>query len=330
MSRKPLNKSQIRKILLISLTNIGDVILTFPVFDILKRDFPQARLSVIIGPKAESLLSGNSYLDKIYIYDKHQHPAKTIRWMVELWRERFDLVVDLRNTAIPFLIGPRHRTPVHKNRKTYIGMRDKHLDCLKTVYPYQTESKDKFALMICGEDQSFVRSLISKEIQEQGFVMIAPGAADPRKRWTPQGFARVADYLAENYKKGIVLVGDQSDGFVCEEITRRMKFKPVNLAERMTLIQLAALMQIASLVISNDSAPMHLASYLDVPVLALFGPTDAIKYGPWGREGVAVLPDQGADICSIEYLKLIEIIRYKEGKFTFTFASWAQHGRKIL
>ncbi len=105
MLKKLSNKSEIKKILVVSLTNIGDVILTFPVIDILKKDFPSAKLSIVIGPKAESLFFKNPYLDKIHIFDKHQPPLKSLSWIGELRRERFDLVVDLRNTAIPFLIS---------------------------------------------------------------------------------------------------------------------------------------------------------------------------------------------------------------------------------
>ena len=105
-----LNKSEINKILVISLTNIGDVILTFPVIDILKEDFPSAKLSIVIGPKAESLFCDNPHLEKVHIFNKHQLPFKTLRWVLGMRKEHFDLVVDLRNTAIPFMISPRYRT----------------------------------------------------------------------------------------------------------------------------------------------------------------------------------------------------------------------------
>ena len=67
-----IDKSKIKKILVISLTNIGDVVLTFPVIDILKENLPDAKISVLIGPKAESLLKGNPVLDKVYVFNKHQ------------------------------------------------------------------------------------------------------------------------------------------------------------------------------------------------------------------------------------------------------------------
>jgi len=120
MFQKSLKKSKIRKILVISLTNIGDVILTFPVIDILKRDFSSAKLSVVIGPKAESLLKGNPHLENIYIFDKRQPFLKTVAWVNELRKEKYDLVVDLRNTAIPFLIFPEYMTTFIDKRQENI------------------------------------------------------------------------------------------------------------------------------------------------------------------------------------------------------------------
>ena len=69
---KKLDKSSVKKILVISLSNIGDVILTFPVIDILKEELPAAQLSVVVGPKAVSLFDDNPYIKEVIIFDKHQ------------------------------------------------------------------------------------------------------------------------------------------------------------------------------------------------------------------------------------------------------------------
>ena len=107
-----LDKNVIKKILVISLSNIGDVILTFPVIDILKRDFAEARIDLVVGINGESLVAGNPCLGKIYVYRKNQTPWAILQWLRTLAKERYDCVVDLRNTAIPFLISAKIRTPL--------------------------------------------------------------------------------------------------------------------------------------------------------------------------------------------------------------------------
>ncbi len=290
---------KIKKILLISLSNIGDVILTFPVIDILKRDFPDAKLSVVIGPKAESLLKGNARLDQLIIFNKHQSAFKMLSWMLQLRKEHFDLVIDLRHTAIPFLIGAKHKTSLSSPKIENQHMRKKHLARLKSVYNYEEKSTQQYALCISEEDQGYVQNVIKEEIGEgQRFICIAPGAASHSKRWTGQGFAEVADALGKNEKLKIVFVGDHQDSEIARCIAAKMKEDPVNLCGRTSLIQLAELMKKSKGVLTNDSAPMHLASYLNIPTCALFGPTSPQQYGPWSIKSTFIKNKTPCEACA--------------------------------
>ena len=112
--------------------------------------------------------------------------------------------------------------------------------------------------------------------------MIAPGAADSAKRWHPQGFAAVADHLSATYK--VVFVGDAKDVEIIDEIQRRMKTSSLSLAGKINLRQLAFVLKKCSWALTHDSGVMHLASYFNVPVVALWGPTDINKYAPWSAK----------------------------------------------
>lgn len=295
----PFDKSSITKILVISLTNIGDVILTFPVIDILKRDFPNAEFSLVVGPKAASIVEGNHHFKRIHIFDKHQPLLKTLRWVSSLRLERFDLVVDLRNTAIPFFISPRYRTPLIAVHSGRMHMSQKHLQRLRSVYDYGLEADKKYALHIPEEARRGADEILRSKIGHgQRYAVIAPGAADHAKRWIERGFAEVCFHLMKRHYMGIVIVGDENDGSIAQRVYEVLQEDSVvNLCGQTTLPQLAAILGRCSLAIVNDSAPMHLASYLDVPVLALFGPTDAAQYGPWGTKGFYVRKNQSCPAC---------------------------------
>jgi len=292
-------KSKINKILVISLTNIGDVILTFPVIDILKRDFPSANLSVIIGPKAESLLKGNPHLDKVYIFDKHQSPLKSAAWILELKEECFDFVVDLRNTAIPFMIFPRYRTSCRVEKIENQHMREKHLNQLKSIYAYEEQASEQYALFVSDDDKQYMDQLIETKVgRRDAYVVVAPGAADSSKRWPEENFATVCDQLIKDHNARIVFVGSEEDGGVAERIDQLMEADAVNFCGRTSLVQLAELLKRSMCAFVNDSAPMHLASYLDVPVLALFGPTDPSKYGPWSSRSFFLRKNMACPACT--------------------------------
>ena len=295
---RPLERSKIHKILVISLTNIGDVVLTFPVIDILAEEFAQAQISVVIGPKARSLLQGNPHLKKVHIFDKHQPPLRTLAWIRQLRRERFDLVVDLRNTAIPLMITPRYRTSCRMQRVAQGHMRSKHLERLRSVYKTDKETGAPKALFIPDAVKDRIRTLINQEIGDgQKFVVVAAGAADQAKRWPEEQFAAVCRYLTEHNQLKIVFVGDDDDRKVTQRAMQFMATPAVNLCGRTDLVQLAELLKYCALAIVNDSAPMHLASYLNVPVLALFGPSDPVKYGPWGQNSRMIKKDAACPAC---------------------------------
>jgi len=293
-----INKSEVKKILVISLSNIGDVILTFPVMDILKAEFPQAKLSVVIGPKAETLLMANPLLDKVYLYDKRQKIWKILEWIWKLRRENFDLVVDLRNTAIPLLLGARYRTSVFAASAEHGHMKDKHILRLKTLLPGAQPTKMRFALYLSDESKDYIQKVIKSYMNQLSkYIVICPGAADSNKRWGAQGFKKLADCLIEIFDTRIFFAGDESDWNFVNQLMQHMKHAGVNLCGMTTLSQLASLIEGACLVITNDSAPLHLASYLNKPVVALFGPTDPRLFGPWSEKSHSIRRNENCPAC---------------------------------
>ncbi|MGE0267711.1 MAG: glycosyltransferase family 9 protein [Candidatus Omnitrophota bacterium] len=282
-----LDKSRINKILVVSLSNIGDVILTLPVVDVLKRDFPETKISIIIGQKAESLLKGSPVFENVYIYNKHQPRLDTLKWIMRLRKERFDLAVDLRNSAIPFLIASKFRTPLHIGRKEKIHMKLKHLKRLKMVHPFEEEAQDRISLCIPPEDRLYVQGCLQEKIgQDSKYVVMAPGSADQAKRWSTNGFARVADAFRTEHNLKTIFLGDRNDNQVVQAIQKLMITEAVNLCGQSSLIQTAEFVRRSELAVVNDSAVLHMASYLDRPVIALFGYTDPSKYGPWSKTGM--------------------------------------------
>jgi heptosyltransferase-2 len=278
MCARLLKKSGPKRILVVSQTNIGDVVLTCPVIDILRRDFPQARIDVVTGPKAVSLFADNPDLC-IKVFDKQAPLRQKFAWFLDLYQAHYDCVVDLRRTALAFFLAPKYSTPLiavswgaHK--------KDMHLNRLRQVYDFDSPSEKQYAVLTTKEDEQFFEGAVAPFLQGQGFIVIAPGAADSAKRWHAQGFAAVADHLSAANK--IVFVGDAKDARIVNDIQGRMKTLSISLAGKINLRQLAFVLKKCSWVMTHDSGVMHLACYFNVPVVALWGPTDINKYAPWG------------------------------------------------
>lgn len=265
-------------ILLVTLSNIGDVILTTPVIASLRSIFPRARLTVVAGPKAAPLLKKSHLIDRLLVYDKRAGLAHKLRLVRALREEFYEWVVDLRNSALPFLVRANYRSPIFRPH-CLKGARDRHLEILQrmNLKPNDGVSFDFFS----KEEEA----ALFEKLKVKGFspsvpcVVVAPGAGSGAKRWPVENFSEVIKGLLETSSFNFAAVGDSEEAPLGEKISGVDPRRVVNLAGTLTLRELAALVSEAALVLSNDSACMHLGYELRRPVVAVFGPTDPEKYG---------------------------------------------------
>lgn len=294
MWRKLSKDSEPKRILVVSQTNIGDAVLTCPVIDILRRDFPKAKIDIVTGPKAVSLFNDNpDFTAKVF--DKLAPLQKKFDWFLDLFRMHYDCVVDLRHTALALFLLPRYATPVITRGSFKGHKKDAHLNRLRQVYAFDNASSRQYAVVTTKEDERFFEKELSPGLGGQGFVLIAPGSADSAKRWHAKGFAELADHLSAAHK--VIFVGDAKDAMIVDDIQGRMSSSSMSLAGKINLRQLAFVLKKCSLVITHDSGVMHLASYFNVPLVALWGPTDINKYAPWGSRSEVVRRNENCLRC---------------------------------
>ena len=275
--------SKIKRILVVSLSNVGDVVLTLPVVDILRTAFPAAELHLVVGSKARSLFDENPHITRVVVYDKKMSWRRNLDWFLDLRRVRFDLVVDLRNSMLPFLLNAGTVTfPAFSLPKVH--MKAKHLARLALVLDDLKVPAERVSVILSPRQHSCVDRLVRGWTD---YAVVAPGAAAVHKRWSEQGFLQVVRHLCSKGKK-VVLVGDQNDKIVGARIAAAFSDGVLDLCGRTTLVELAGVVARATLAVTNDSGIMHVASYFDRPVIALFGRTDPFFYGPWSSKCVAL------------------------------------------
>jgi ADP-heptose:LPS heptosyltransferase len=278
------------KILFITLSNIGDVILSLPVLDRLIAVYPRAEITVVCSERAVGIFEDNRYIKRCLAFRKRVSFYDRIRFMLDLRKERYDIAVDLKNSALPLFLKAKYKTyPWLKAPGDILHMSQRHLYKVKK-FAVSSEVKDTEALYISEADRLSAADLLreSNASMDDEFALIGPGARSHIKRWPQVKFARLGDRLASELGKKIVLVGDNNDAEVCRSVKSQMHYPAVNLCARTSLKTLAALIEKAQMVISNDSAVMHLSSYLDRPTLAIFGPTDYRRYDPWSAQSETV------------------------------------------
>ena len=277
----------IREILVVSLSNLGDVILTTPVITTLHEHYPKAFISVVVGPKAESLFRGSATIDQVVIYNKKGDISSKTKFIIELRKRKYDLVVDLRNTLIPYLVQTKKRTGPFM-RPTAVSMRERHLSRLNFLNIH--EGKLKFDFFSEGEVRSARQKLLQNGISwEGGFVVLAPGAGNYFKRWPAERFREAANHFLSRGKQ-VVIVGSPDERELGKDLQGVLSGRISNLCGVFSLRELAAVLNDSEIVLCCDSGIMHLANELNAPVVALFGPTDEKKYAKFGPYNRVIKP----------------------------------------
>ena len=275
------------KILIITLSNLGDAILTYPALNGLWSAFPAAEFHLLAGPRTADLFAGEPRIRKVWLWEKEAPVWKHASLIGQLACRRFSLVVDFRHSLIPlFLPGARRtrilrRPPVHRMHRAL-----QHQALLADLgIPVREGSSP---LPFGPEEERFVGQQLGPD---RPAVVMAPGSRSHLKRWPAERFAAVADQLAQREKAQIIFVGDQEERLIVNAVRAAMRSPAKDLSGRTTIRQLAALLAKSDLVITNDSACLHAAEAMGTPVVAIFGPTDEKKYGPRNpRSAVVRLP----------------------------------------
>lgn len=279
------------KILFVTLSNIGDCILTLPALDLLRRGYPQAKITCLVPPRPKEIFIDNPAIERVVIFDKHSKLSDKIKLFFSLSREKFDIVVDMRNSFFgAFLPAKKRSSPLRLIPKVIKHMKDRHL-FWAGFSEYSGKEKIRQSLVITAENAGYIDNILNGgTAKSDNLVVVACGARSQIKSWDKHNFSQLCSRLIKE-GNDVVLVGDKTDQSVCAYVQENASAGVFNLCGRTTIGQLAALLKKAKFLITNDSAVMHLGSYLNVPVAAIFGPTDEKKYGPWSEKSIVIKKD---------------------------------------
>lgn len=312
-----LKKEEIKKILFVSLSNIGDAVLTLPALDFIRNNFPEAEITVISGVRPAEIFQNNPFIRKVIPFDKKSTLSRKIAFIRQLNREKFDLVVDLRNSFFGIFLKAKFKTPFFLHTPRHLlHMKEKHLFKVKSLKLKEEKIVLDKTFYIPKEAEARINVLLKENncSDNDKIIVIAAGAKSHTKRWDKEKFLELIDALYNEFKAKIILVGDKEDAAINSYILGLAKQKVIDFTSKTNLKELACLLKRSSLVITNDSACLHVASYFDVPVLAIFGPTNERKYGPWSNKSIAVTkqifcrPCELAQ-CKFGTLKCTEVIQ---------------------
>ncbi|MEW6746858.1 MAG: glycosyltransferase family 9 protein [Planctomycetota bacterium] len=300
---RPRGPVDVQSILAIKLWGVGNLVMILPYLDALRRRFPRARLSFLTIESNRELLEGHPSVQHVFTMRTQgvlRPLVDLVRLVRSLRRERFDLLLDfepfLRVSALlGFLGGAKQRigfrTPGQARAALYTArvpyrsgrhMTDVFGDIVRSA---GAEIAGLPLLSVPRGEQAAAKaqSLIDTELRGEGpLVALHPGSGDnfPGRRWPADCFAAVGDALVEKHGARVLVTGAAAERPLTHQVVCTMRRRGVDLAGRLDLRAWIELLARLDLLVSNDTAPVHIAGALGTPLVAVYGPNTPEIYGP--------------------------------------------------
>jgi lipopolysaccharide heptosyltransferase II len=291
-----IDRGTIGKLLVIKLRAVGDVILSTATLPNLRSAFPGATIDFLVERSCRDVIEGNDRIDNVIVFSKTG--MNGARLLLDLRRAKYDMVIDLfgnpRSALMTFASRARYRVGYDFRGRSYaynilvkprgaeVHNVEFNLDALRRIGVSVTTKSPHFPL--AEADREFARSEAEK-LGLTGRLVIGfnPGTNRPAERWPAERFAELGALLAGRFGARICVFWGPGEKPLADAIAGRIGDAAVA-APPTSLKQLGAMFERCSLVVSNDTGPMHIAAALGVPTVGIFGPVNPLLQGPWGEK----------------------------------------------
>jgi ADP-heptose:LPS heptosyltransferase len=267
-----------KNILFISLSNIGDAILTTPVLQALHKLYPEAKIDIVSDHRSNIIYNYCPYRGEIFLKNKQRLFRGGLSLVRELRQKHYDLIVDLRTDGLTLLLKGQTRLTKWQAAPYGPHVVEEHMGVIRKINTDGNIPRTK--IWITEDHMEFAKECI-QNINSNRSLVIAPGCHVPIKVWSPKNYASLCNKLASEID-AVVLLGSSSEKTYADEVIKELSVPFKDLMGRTDLLQAAAILNLAKMFIGNDSGLGHIASTANIPTLTLFGIGEPLRYRPWG------------------------------------------------
>ncbi|MBI3583295.1 MAG: lipopolysaccharide heptosyltransferase I [Nitrospinae bacterium] len=341
------------RILIVKLSSIGDVVHTLPVLRTIRYNLPNSYIVWIVEEKTREILEGNKDVDRIItINTKKWRKGMSLRGNPELdsgeaipaifrelmdvintlRKERFDTAIDLqgliKSGVISYLSRAKTRIGfdsgncrellniLFTNKKASPAKEDSHVvdKNLSLLKPFGfKEIKRDFNIFSSQKDGEYINEfLIKNRLIGKSLIVVNPATGWKTKEWGIKNYAGLCDRIISEIGANIILTWGPGEENMVKGVMDLMAYKPL-VAPPTTLKQIVALLRMCELFIGGDTGPLHIAAALKIPTVAIYGPSDPLRNGPYGDNHFIIHKKIECSGCykrscdTIECMKLISV-----------------------
>jgi ADP-heptose:LPS heptosyltransferase len=297
------------RVLFVTLSNIGDAILTTPALEALHRWAPERRIDLVCDPKSADLFVHCPYRGDIFIKDKPQGIKGLLRLIAELRRRRYAVAADLRTDGLVRLLRAERRLT-----RRGVAPRGPHAvqQHMAVLAPLLNDREVPPTRMWIGDrDRERVDGRLAV-LPAGPWLAVGPGANYRGKIWPVESFLELVKAFRGEFS-ALLILGDARDAEPGRILAEQSPLPVQMLCGETSLVQAAAVLARAAVFVGNDSGLGHLASAVGTPTLTLFGIGEPQRYRPWG-EHAHCLVGEGADIRKLTVASVVEALRQTLGR----------------
>ncbi len=278
LSSKSSAESEVKNILFITLSNIGDVILTTPTLEAIHHEFSNAKIDIVGDPRSSGIFKNCPYLHNFFSKNKSDGWVGIIKLLLKIRKIKYDLAVDLRSDGLLYLI--RAKTKIHKlSNKLSMDMHsaEKHFCAIKEIVSKEIPTTHIWL----SKNEIDISSKILNQYKSKRILALGLGSKYIDKNWSVLSFVDMADKLRD-YFDLVMLVGDQKDASLSKKFTQKYSGDVVDCAGKYNILETAALLKKSIFFVGNDSGLGHLASAVGINTFTIFELGQPHRYRPWG------------------------------------------------
>ena len=318
---------EVRRALVIKLRHHGDVLLASPVLSALKNAAPQIDVDGLVYHDTADMLAGHPALSRLHTVGRAWRDAGAGRRLRDEWdlysdlrARNYDLIVHLsehprgawlaRSLGARWSVAPAvpgrsrfwersftHLFPLPRNGRRH--QVELNLDALRRIGLQPPLERRQASIVAGAAAEQKVSTLLAQEgLTDRGYVHIHPASRWKFKCWPAQQNAELIDRLAARGERIVMTAAPNAAEIeLVDDILKRARVTVVNLAGKLSIKELVAVIGHAKISICVDSMPMHVASATGTPVVALFGPSGEFEWGPWRARNEVVTTSHACRPC---------------------------------
>lgn len=327
------------KILIVQPSRMGDIIFALPAVAAIKKQYPHAHISWIADERCAGILKDNNLIDDLIVFDRTKVSIPYIlKFYKKLRANNYDLSIDFhglfKSAFIVKLAGAKFKLASSSTN----GMRELSWLFSKEIKPEKQDShcierhfavakylgcpEDvlNYSITVKNEEIEKMKNLLKKENIDlnKKIVAVHPGGGWISRRWQTEKFAELIDLLNEQFEINVVLIGGKEGGAsekgLNEEMILKSRTKKItDLTGKFNLTELMAFFKVCSVFVANEAGPMHIATALGVNAVAVLGPTNARRTGPFKGNTVIIQkkvecqPCRNRTCTKVDCMKLISV-----------------------